>query len=108
MKKSKISLVAVIAVIIAFAGSAFTVKHSDTKKADTFYFKYVPNSPEGLMTESNWVTADGPTDGCSESSGVNCIIHLSVAPVDGQPDFTTAGISNTGDIDLVTDSRKGE
>ena len=108
MKKFKISLIAVLAVIMGIAGSAFTVKQA-VKKTDTFYFRYIPdNRNAGLQTPSNWESVEGPTSVCSNTSGVNCVMHLDVEPVDGKPDFSTAGITSDSQIDALTDTFKDE
>lgn len=106
MKKMRISMTAILAVIIALVGSAFTVKQN-VKSQDTYYFKYSQTSSQGLMTESNWDEVPSVAAGGCEDNALNCVIELDVAPdQNGNPDFGAAGITNTGHIDAVTVSRK--
>ena len=106
MKHLKISVTAMIAVIIALAGSAFTIKHTPAPKTTTYYYQYGPNTSDGLLIESNWQSVSGPSVGCS-GSGVNCVIHLSAGPDQfGNPDFDAAGISDMDALNAVTNSRK--
>ena len=108
MKKIKISMVAIMAVIIALVGSAFTVKKS-VKLEDTFYYKYSLTSSEGLLTESNWDEVESVMAGGCSDHALNCVIAIEVAPDEnGHPNFTTAAIDDTGDLDAVTESRQPE
>ncbi len=107
MKKFKVSLYAVAAIIIA-ATSAFTTKADLKKKENVFYYRFTETTSANLLDESKWQNVDGLAEGCSSFKDLNCTIEVEQAPnQSGHPtDFSAVGITSTGDLDAVTDNWK--
>jgi hypothetical protein len=106
MKKFKISLLAIFAIVIGIAGSAFTTRPS-VKPLDTYFYKYQPNNTDGLMVDANWQSIPSVESASCSGNGVICVVHLSVAPDEfGNPDLNAAGIDDPSDFDALVDSRK--
>jgi hypothetical protein len=106
MKKLKISLLAIFAIVIGIAGSAFTVKPV-VKKMNNYFYQYQPNNTDGLMVDANWQSIPSVESASCSGSGVICVVHLSVAPDEsGNPDLNAAGIDDPSDFDALVDSRK--
>ena len=107
MKKFKISIFAIFAIMLGIAGSSFTVKKGH--ESGPYYFKYNGTDAQGVMTEANWSPASSADENCSNpTTGVNCFIQLDIEAVSGHPDFVSAGIETQNDLDLVTTERRAE
>lgn len=99
MKKFKISLVAIFAIVIAIAGSAFTANHKTT---ETIYH-YISSSNQlaDMQVIDNWV-AEEP--GCGTSGNIPCAV-----PFDGDRNqFETylAGFTSVAALNNVASENK--
>ena len=108
MKKFKISFVAIFAIVLGIAGSAFTLK-PQVKKVDSYFYQFNSNSSTDLMDEENWTPVDSRSESCSSTPDLSCVIHLQYEPdVEGHPDFVLEGIDDPEDFENITDSWKPE
>jgi len=79
MKKFKISMIAVMAIVLGIAASAFTakptVKHNHTMHF--IQFTGSDNSKPEIEASGNWLDlgTDEPTLTCDEASGVVCYVE---------------------------------
>ena len=103
MKKFKISLFALAAILIA-ATTAFTTKADVKKTDDIHYYQFTENTSTNLMDDSKWVEVSGPAEGCSSYVDLNCTIQLETAPRNqaGNPDFSASGITSPTALDNAT------
>lgn len=103
MKKFKISLFALAAIIIA-ATSAFTTKADLTKTDTIHYYQFSENTSTNLMDDSKWVEVSGPAEGCGSEVDLNCTIQLETAPRNsaGNPDFSASGITSPTALNAAT------
>jgi hypothetical protein len=83
MKRLKISLVALAAVVLGFAGSAFTNQPKHHDRTDTWFIYDGSGDPK--LPESYFFD-DGSTPTCPSSDDILCAIK--VMDNDGQPDAT--------------------
>jgi len=81
MKNLKISLMAILAIALGIAGSAFTGKAPVKQKNLTLhYFEFMgsDNSNGQIQAASNWVDlgTDEPTLTCDKATGIVCYVEF--------------------------------